>query len=63
MSKVLRDTIPMRTGASFAGGSAQNVLWVTAGSKIEEAERRTIAIHPVLRIGFLLATIALVKDW
>jgi len=47
---------------TFAGCSAQNVLWVTEGSRIEEAERRTIAIHPVLRIGFLLATIALVKD-
>jgi len=52
MSNVLRETIPMRTGAGFAACSAQNVLWVTAGSRIEEAERKTIAIHPVLRIGF-----------
>jgi len=62
MSNVLRDTMPMRTGVGFAGCSAQKVFSATAGSKIEEAERRTIAIHPVLRTGFLLATIALIKD-
>jgi hypothetical protein len=62
MSNVLRDTMPMRTGVGFPVCSAQNVLWVTERRKIEDAERRTIAIHPVLRIGFLLATIALIKD-
>jgi hypothetical protein len=54
MSNVLRDTIPRRTGVGFPGRSAQNVLFVTEGSRIEEAERRTIAIHPILRTGFSL---------
>jgi len=52
MSNVLRDTMPMRTGESFPGCSAQNVLLVAAGSRIEETERKPIAIHPVLPIGF-----------
>jgi hypothetical protein len=62
MSKVLRETMPMRTGESFPGCSAQNVFWVAAGNRIEETERRTIAIHPVLRIAFSLQRSRWLKD-
>jgi hypothetical protein len=53
MSKVLRETIPMRTGISLPGLSAENVL-LAAGETSIETERGRIAIHPVLLIGFAL---------
>jgi hypothetical protein len=48
MSKVLRETIPIRTGMSFPGLSAEKA----AGPRIDETKRKRIAIHPVLLIGF-----------
>jgi len=54
MSKLLRETTPMRTGIGLPGLSAENVLFVAAGTRIDETERRRIAIHPVLLIGFSL---------
>jgi hypothetical protein len=50
MSKVLRETIPMRTGMSLPGLSADKA----AGPSIDEIERKRIAIHRVLLIGFSL---------
>jgi len=48
MSKVLRETIPMRTGISLPALSAEKA----AGTRIGEIKAIRIATHPVLRIGF-----------
>src|SRR4030095_2174386 len=50
MSRVLRETIPMRTGMSLPGLSAEKA----AGPSIDEIRRKRIAIHPLLLIGFSL---------
>src|SRR5262249_18174373 len=46
MSKVLRETIPMRTGMSLPGLSADKA----AGPNVDEIKRNRISLHPVLLI-------------
>src|SRR5215813_10699526 len=46
MSKVLRETIPMRTEMSLPGLSADKA----AGPNVDEIKRNRISIHPVLLI-------------
>jgi len=49
MSKVLRETIPILTGVSLPGFSAENAL--AADPRIDETERRKIAIIAGILMG------------